>query len=169
MFVLVRAVVYASLFIGTLLVFVPARLLAWSGIAAPSRFGAGQGLGALLTCAGGMLALSCVLAFALVGRGTPAPFDPPRRLVAWGPYRWVRNPMYVGAGTAVSGAALYYHSLPLFAYAVAFLLAMHGFVVWYEEPALRRMFGREYEEYCRRVGRWWPRAGSGPVAPDSGA
>jgi protein-S-isoprenylcysteine O-methyltransferase Ste14 len=168
-FVLVRAVVYATLFIGALLVFIPARLVAWSGVSAPSRFGADQVLGLLLAGVGAMLALSCILAFAFIGRGTPAPFDPPRRLVARGPYRWVRNPMYLGASAAVSGAALYYHSLPLFAYAVAFLLTMHGFVVLYEEPVLRRMFGREYEEYCRRVGRWWPPAGSGPVAPDSGA
>ena len=156
MFILVRAVVYACLFIGVLLVFLPARVVTESGIAAPTHLGAEQVLGVLLTSAGGILAVSCILTFVFIGRGTPAPFDPPRRLVVRGPYRWVRNPMYLGAGIALIGAALYYNSLPLFAYGAAFLLAMHLFVVLYEEPVLTRMFGHEYEEYCRRVGRWWP-------------
>ena len=160
MFVLVRAIVYASLFIGLLLVFLPAQLVTRSGIAAPAQFGPEQGVGLLFAAAGGILAVSCILAFVFIGRGTPAPFDPPRQLVVRGPYQWVRNPMYLGAGTALLGAALYYNSLPLLAYGTGFLLAMHLFVVLYEEPVLRRTFGREYEEYCRRVGRWWPRVGS---------
>ncbi|HEX3233506.1 MAG TPA: isoprenylcysteine carboxylmethyltransferase family protein [Gemmatimonadales bacterium] len=157
MFTLVRAVVYASLFIGLLLVFLPAQVVARSGIAAPGQVGAIQVLGILLAVAGGTLAVSCILTFAFIGRGTPAPFDPPRRLVVRGPYRWVRNPMYVGATTALLGAALYYESLPLFVYGAGFLVLMHLFVIVYEEPTLRRTFGGEYKEYCRRVGRWWPR------------
>ena len=105
------------------------------------------------------LALWCVLTFALVGRGTPAPFDPPRRLVVRGPYRFVRNPMYIGAAIALAGAALFYRSLPLLGYLALFLLVTHLFVCVYEEPTLRRAFGAEYEAYCRRVRRWWPRGG----------
>jgi len=105
---------------------------------------------------GGALALWCVATFALVGKGTPAPFDPPRRLVMRGPYRIVRNPMYLGAVFALAGAALYYESWPLVGYTALFLLATHLFVVWYEEPTLRRTFGQEYDAYCRRVRRWWP-------------
>ena len=101
--------------------------------------------------------MCCVLTFALLGRGTPAPFDPPRRLVIRGPYRFVRNPMYIGAGLALGGAALFYNSVWLLAYVVLFLLAAHIFVVWYEEPTLRRTFGEEYDSYCRRVRRWWPK------------
>lgn len=157
MFILARALVYATLFIGLLLVFLPARVIAWSGIAAPGRVGVLQVLGGILAVAGGVLAVSCILAFAFIGRGTPAPFDPPRRLVVRGPYRLVRNPMYIGAATALLGAALYYESLPLFAYVAVFLLVTYLFVRVYEEPVLRRSFGDEYEEYCRRVGRWWPR------------
>jgi protein-S-isoprenylcysteine O-methyltransferase Ste14 len=65
--------------------------------------------------------------------------------------------MYIGAGLALAGAALFYESLQLLAYAGIFLLAMHLFVVLYEEPTLRRTFGSEYEGYCGRVKRWWPR------------
>jgi len=92
-----------------------------------------------------------------VGRGTPAPFDPPRRLVIRGPYRFVRNPMYVGAGLALAGAALFYESLPLLAYGGVFLLACHLFVLSYEEPTLKRTFGPDYEAYCHHVNRWRPR------------
>ena len=106
MFVLLRAVVYASLFIGVLLVYLPAQLVARTGIAPPARLGAEQLLGLLLVITGGVLAVSCIVGFVFLGRGTPAPFDPPRRLVVRGPYRWVRNPMYAGAGTAMLGAAL---------------------------------------------------------------
>ena len=156
MFVLVRALVYATLFIGLLLVFLPARVIARSGISAPGRVGPLQLLGGSLAAAGAVLAVSCILAFVFIGRGTPAPFDPPRRLVVRGPYRFVRNPMYLGATAALLGAALYYESAPLAGYAAVFLTVMHLFVVVHEEPSLRRKFGEEYDEYCRRVGRWWP-------------
>ena len=156
MFVLVRAVTYASLFIGLVLVFVPAQLLSSRGIARPDAIGSLQGIGMLVALAGGALAAWCILSFAVVGRGTPAPFDPPRRLVVRGPYAVVRNPMYVGAGLALAGASLFYESLALLGYAAAFFLVTHLFVVSYEEPTLRRTFGAEYEAYCRRVWRWWP-------------
>jgi protein-S-isoprenylcysteine O-methyltransferase Ste14 len=65
--------------------------------------------------------------------------------------------MYLGAGLALTGAALFYQSIRMLAYAGVFLVITHVFVVWYEEPTLRRMFDGDYEEYCRRVGRWWPR------------
>ena len=154
--VLVRAAVYAALFIGFLLVFVPWRLVDWSGLTRPPGIGAAQIGGACIVLAGGTLAFWCVLTFVLVGRGTPAPFDPPRRLVVSGPYRFVRNPMYIGADLALAGAALFYRSLPLLGYAVLFGLATCLFVIWYEEPTLKRLFGAEYDEYRRRVNRWWP-------------
>jgi len=156
MFILARALVYATLFVGTLLVFLPARVISWSGISSPAQLGAPQLVGAALTAAGALLAVACILVFAFVGRGTPAPFDPPRRLVVRGPYRVVRNPMYVGALVALVGAAVYYESVPLAAYAAVFLIAVELFVRFYEEPTLRRSFGAEYVEYTQRVGRWWP-------------
>jgi protein-S-isoprenylcysteine O-methyltransferase Ste14 len=156
MFIVARAVVYATLFISFFLIFVPARVLTSSGIVAPTTFGLWQAAGLFLAAAGAALAVSCVLTFALVGKGTPAPFDPPRRLVVRGPYRFVRNPMYIGAALAMTGAAIYYQSVALFAYVVVFLLVTHTFVVTYEEPTLRRTFGKDYEAYCARIGRWRP-------------
>lgn len=164
MFILVRALTYATLFIGLVLVFLPARVLSESGVMRPSAFGAAQTLGMLVATIGAAVAVWCVLTFALVGRGTPAPFDPPRRLVVRGPYKHVRNPMYLGAATALAGAALFYQSAALGLYAGAFLLLTHAFVRFYEEPTLRATFGAEYAEYCRDVRRWRPRLRVGPRA-----
>ncbi len=156
MFVLVRTLTYATLFIALVLIYVPGRLLSWSGIVRPASIEVQQIVGMAIGIAGAIIALWCVFTFAFIGRGTPAPFDPPRRLVIQGPYHFVRNPMYIGAGLALAGAALFYESMPLLGYTVFFFLVTHLSVVWYEEPALRRTFGQEYETYCRRVKRWWP-------------
>jgi len=156
---LARAIAYATLFVGLVLIFFPAQVLAAAGVPTPARFGAPQIAGMALGAAGGAVALWCVLAFALIGRGTPAPFDPPRRLVVRGRYRHVRNPMYLGACTVLAGAALFYETGALCAYAGGFLVLMHLFVVRYEEPTLRRTFGEEYDRYCRQVRRWCPRLG----------
>jgi protein-S-isoprenylcysteine O-methyltransferase Ste14 len=157
MFVFARATTYSALFIGLLLIFLPSQILSSTGIVPPAAIGASQLAGILLGVVGAALALACILTFVIVGRGTPAPFDPPRRLVVRGPYRLVRNPMYLGAGLALAGAALFYQSMPLLGYAGAFLFVTQLFVVLYEEPVLRQTFDRDYEEYCRRAGRWWPK------------
>jgi protein-S-isoprenylcysteine O-methyltransferase Ste14 len=124
-FVLARAATYSALFVGLLLIFLPTRILTSTGIIQPAAIGAWQGAGMLLGASGAALALACILTFVFVGRGTPAPFDPPRRLVVQGPYRFVRNPMYLGAGFAIAGAALFYQSIPLLGYALLFLVIAH--------------------------------------------
>jgi len=155
--VLIRAVAYASLFIGVVLVYLPGQTLSRARIERPRDLGPAQAVGGVAVFVGAALALWCIAAFAFLGRGTPAPFDPPRHLVVRGPYRYLRNPMYLGATLALAGASLFYEATALAAYAVGFVLLMHLFVVLYEEPALAATFGREYQEYCRRVSRWWPR------------
>ncbi|HMG17863.1 MAG TPA: methyltransferase, partial [Gemmatimonadales bacterium] len=141
MLALVRATVYATLFISVFLVFIPEQILIATGITRPTEIGALHSVGLVLVVLGGALAIWCILTFALVGKGTPAPFDPPRKLVAAGPYRWVRNPMYIGAATALAGAALFYQSAALVAFAAGFVVAAHMFVVLFEEPTLERNFG----------------------------
>lgn len=157
MLVFFRAITFATLFIAFFLVYIPADVLSRTGIVRPSSIGWEQVAGFVIGTIGAAIALWCVLTFALAGKGTPAPFDPPRRLVIRGPYRFVRNPMYIGATLALTGASLYYWSPGLLAYTGIFLLACHIFAVAYEEPTLRRTFGQEYEEYSARVRRWWPK------------
>lgn len=156
---LLRALAYASIFVALLLVFLPARVLDATGVSRPAGVGIPQAAGLALLLLGAALAAWCVVVFALRGRGTPAPFDPPRRLVTSGPYRFVRNPMYSGAVLALAGAALFYGSAALLGYAALFWFAAHLLVVVYEEPALNRSFGAAYEVYRARTGRWWPRPG----------
>ena len=107
--------------------------------------------------AGTALYVWCVWNFAAVGRGTPGLWDAPRRVVAAGPYRWVRNPIYHAALLIVGGQAWLFLSLPLLAYAAAMAVFFHLFVVSYAEPRLRRRFGTAYLDYRRAVPRWIPR------------
>jgi protein-S-isoprenylcysteine O-methyltransferase Ste14 len=99
----------------------------------------------------------CVTLFATRGRGTPAPWDAPRRFVALGPYRLVRNPMYLGMGSVVLGEAVLFASWLLALYLIVLLLVWHAFVVLWEEPSLERTFGEEYRSYRGAVPRWLPR------------
>jgi protein-S-isoprenylcysteine O-methyltransferase Ste14 len=114
-------------------------------------------LGLALLAAGFSLWLWTVRLFATIGRGTLAPWEPPRRLVVEGPYRHLRNPMIVAVVTALAGEALLFGSLPLAAWAAVFFAINDiGFRV-YEEPGLERRFGEEYRAYRRAVPRWLPR------------
>jgi len=111
----------------------------------------------VVIAAGVALYVWCVWNFAAVGRGTPGPWDAPRQVVATGPYRWVRNPIYLAALLVVLGQAWLFMSLPLLAYAGAMALCCHLFVIGYEEPMLRRRFGSAYLDYRNAVPRWVPR------------
>ena len=91
------------------------------------------------------------------GRGTPAPIDPPKELVAVGFYRYVRNPMYVGIFLMLIGHFLWFEYWNLLTYTIIVFLAFHTFVIFYEEPTLKRKFGAAYEDYLNRVPRWFPR------------
>ena len=146
MFVLVRAVTYAALFIGFVLVYLPGRFLSWSGVVAPATIGAPQLAGMILVAIGTAIALWCVFTFVFIGKGTPAPFDPPRKLVIRGPYRFVRNPMYIGAGMTLAGAALLLR-VAIDLRLCRLVLSHYSSVrwMWSEEPTLRRTFGDEYE------------------------
>lgn len=105
------------------------------------------------------VALRCVRDFGRTGRGTPAPVAPPKRLVVVGFYRYVRNPMYLGLLVGWAGLWVVFGRANLVAIGVASVVALGAalFVRLYEEPTLRKLFGPEYEEYCRNVHRWIPR------------
>ena len=95
--------------------------------------------------------------FLVQGRGTPAPIDPPKELVAIGFYRYVRNPMYVGVLAIIIGHFLWFGYWSLLIYAIVVFLGFNTFVAYYEEPTLKRQFGAAYEDYLKRVPRWIPR------------
>jgi protein-S-isoprenylcysteine O-methyltransferase Ste14 len=114
-------------------------------------------VGAALIGAGLLVLVPAFVRFAREGLGTPAPVAPTERLVVGGPYRYVRNPMYLAVGSLIVGQALLFGRLWLLSYAAAFFAAVIAFVYLYEEPALRRRFGAEYEAYRAAVPGWWPR------------
>jgi protein-S-isoprenylcysteine O-methyltransferase Ste14 len=95
--------------------------------------------------------------FALQGRGTPAPVLPTERLVATGPYRYVRNPMYVAVVAIIWGQGLLLGSSRVIVYGLAIWAAFHLFVLFFEEPRERGRFGDQYERYRAAVPRWIPR------------
>ena len=107
--------------------------------------------------AGAALYAWCVWNFAAVGGGTPGPWDAPARVVAAGPYRWVRNPIYLAALLIVLGEAWLFLSPALVAYAAVMALFFHLFITGYEERTLDRRFGRSYQDYRATVPRWIPR------------
>ena len=115
-------------------------------------------LGAIVLVGGLAILLDCFLRFALEGRGTPSPVAPTETLVVTGLYRYVRNPMYVAVLSIILGQAFVFGSVPLLAYAALVAVLFHAFVIGYEEPTLRRQFGRSYETYSRHVHRWRPRS-----------
>lgn len=122
----------------------PGAPLAWAG-----RLG---GVG--LFTAGLALFAWTVRLFIQVGRGTLAPWDPTRALVAAGPYRWSRNPMISGVVLMLAGQALYAGSWKLGLYAAAVFAVNHIYFILSEEPALERRFGQPYRDYKARVPRW---------------
>lgn len=156
MLTFLRALIYATLFVALFLVIVPQRILRVSGYVGGDSYGFVELTGLGLVGLGSALVLWCLAAFAFVGKGTAAPFDPPRSLVVVGPYRFVRNPIYIGAVVAMLGAALVLRSGWLVLYALAVFIVTHLLVILYEEPHLRRVFGQAYEEYLRTVHRWIP-------------
>ena len=150
-----RMAVTGTLYLGTTLGLLPWLLLRTE--AARGEFGPWKWLALPPFLLGAYLTLRCGRDFARIGEGTPAPFDPPKKFVPRGPYRLVRNPMYVGGILLLLGFGLYLASAAITLLGLAAFLLVHIFVVAAEEPGLRKRFGREYEEYCQAVPRWIPR------------
>jgi protein-S-isoprenylcysteine O-methyltransferase Ste14 len=152
----VRSLLWAVLLPGLFAGYVPWRYFGLRSVSLDLRQPAhwagllGIGLGTALLAV-------CILEFARSGRGTLSPVDPPRKLVIRGPYRFVRNPMYLAVTLIVLGEVLLTRSRGLFVWWAAWFALVNLIVLGYEEPALRRQFGAAYEQYAAAVRRWLPR------------
>ena len=157
-----RAIVYAGVFIGLWIWLAYGAHLRDDpfGLRLPDR---AAPIGVALMAIGLGVMGVCVATFVVRGRGTPAPFDPPHAFVASGPYRWVRNPMYIGMFVFLVGYALCAVSFAALLVAFAMLAVTHLVAVLYEEPSLARRFGDPYREYRRTTPRWIPRPPRGRV------
>ena len=151
---LLGSVLFLVIAPGTIAGLIPYGLTGWRMAPAPLPV---RVLGGLLVAAGLALLLECFGRFAVQGRGTPAPIAPPDRLVVTGPYRRVRNPMYVAVTAMILGQAALLGDARLVGYAALIWTAFHGFVLAYEEPTLRRSFPDDFARYAAAVPRWIPR------------
>lgn len=149
---ILKTLIFTIVVPGTVGVYIPYTLRG----AGPHAISALGLLGLAPVAVGVAVYLWCAWDFATFGRGTPLPLDAPKRLVARGLYRFVRNPMYVGVLLVLLGQALWFESVRTVWYALAAALFFHLFVVVYEEPTLERKFGESYAEYCKKVSRWIP-------------
>ena len=138
-------------------VVIPYLLLALTGASPSARPPAFRLFGLVLIFFGAMIYAWSAWTFTFVGKGTPAPFDPPRELVVKGPFRYVRNPIYVFIIIVLVGEAILLQNSALVIYTALAILFLHLWVVFYEEPTLRKRFGKSYEVYCASVSRWFPR------------
>ena len=156
MLLFLRSLLWTILLPGFFAVYLPWQFFgldrAWLDFSGPAQL-----VGHTLIGLGAAQLIACIVEFATSGRGTLSPVDPPRHLVVRGLYRYVRNPMYLGVMTMVTGELLVTRSAPLAIYLLVWFACVNLFVMGYEEPTLRRQFGADYDAYCRQVGRWIPR------------
>jgi protein-S-isoprenylcysteine O-methyltransferase Ste14 len=152
-FALVRTAIFTAVVPGVVAGYLPLRVIGRDG-EMPRGW---SYIGVVPTIVGLVIYAWTAFDFAWTGRGTPAPFDPPRRFVIRGLYRYVRNPMYVGVLLVIVGEALMRRSWRTIGYAAAVATMFAGLVIFLEEPLLQSRFGDSYSEYCARVPRWLPR------------
>jgi protein-S-isoprenylcysteine O-methyltransferase Ste14 len=160
-----RALFFAILIPGTTVVLIPSLLLRREERTGPFTFQPLRLQGLVLLVGGAAALFWCIRDFAVSGRGTLAPVDPPRKLVRVGLYRHVRNPMYLAVLVTLFGEALFFGSRTLAIYAGVVWLVFHAFVRLYEEPRLRELFGADYDAYRALVPRWIPRLRAGSATP----
>lgn len=114
-------------------------------------------LGILLLFLGVFFVAYTNKSFLKIGKGTLAPWDPPKKLVVDGAYQHVRNPMISGVLMIVLGEALIFSSIELFILFILFFIINHIYFVYFEEPGLIKRFGDDYINYMKNVPRWIPR------------
>lgn len=149
----ILAVLITILIPGTLFFFLP-FLLIWLGYFNLFTLPALQYLAWIAWFAGGVLAVWTISDFWMKGRGTPAPNAPPHELVVSGPYRFTRNPMYLGALLILLGYVFWAQTWVQLVYFMLAWIGLHVMLIYFEEPNLRKRYGAAYEAYCRHTPRW---------------
>jgi protein-S-isoprenylcysteine O-methyltransferase Ste14 len=156
LWILTRSCLYSLIAAGVAVFWIP---LKWFERRAhwPAEWGGLQWIGATAILAGAIVYAYALWLFAARGRGTPLFFDPTRKLVWRGLYKWVRNPMYLALAAVIGGEGLFLRSWHIGVYWVCVVCSLHLLVRLHEENVLRDRFGAVYEDYKRSVPRWLPR------------
>ena len=110
--------------------------------------------GFILLTAGMLLHLPSAHIFKVIGKGTPVPIEPPKKLVRVGLYKYSRNPMYLGIFLILLGGFFIFGHFLLLIYALLFFLFFHFYIILVEEPKLKERFGQDYFDYLKTVPRW---------------
>lgn len=165
---LLKSILFTFLGPGILTIAIPTVIL-HSGAALTLEIAGLRYVGLIVLIAGAGIACWCMWAFVAIGHGMPTSVNPPVEFVAKGLYRTIRNPMYAGVLLIIFGEAWYYASWALLLHGLLAWLALHLFVVRYEEPSLHRRFGAAYDRYVQTVPRWVPRVGAMKAIPSSSA
>ena len=153
----IKTLLWSIFVAGTVLIIVPYLLLSSRFDSFRVSLSYFRFFGLIPILIGVMLYVWCAWYFTFIGKGTPAPFDPPKELVINGAYQYVRNPIYVFVALTLTGEAILFETTILVVYATLAVIVFSLWVVLYEEPSLKRRFGESYERYCERVSRWFPR------------
>ena len=153
---IIKTLIFTIVVPGSITIAIPYFLLSSRLRRYSLEIGAPRFLGIVLIALGAVFYLWCAWDFAIAGKGTPAPLDPPKLLVRRGLYRLTRNPIYLGVLLLLIGETILFESLTLLVYALVLWMVFHLFVISYEEPTLKRQFGGAYDEYCSAVPRWVP-------------
>lgn len=151
---ILKATIITLLMPGTVILLIPYLILCQSGVTDWPNISSVTVLASIAGLAGLAVLLYCIWEFAVHGKGTLAPIDPPKVLVVHGVYRYTRNPMYLAIIVVLLSETLFFNNLWLLIYATLALLGFHLFVILYEEPRLRSQFGESYKEYFKAVPRW---------------
>ena len=153
---ILKTILFILVLPGTVIVLIPYFLLTSRFELFFPKLGIFRFLGVFPILIGAAIGLWCIWDFLITGKGTPAPFDPPKKLVKKGLYRFVRNPMYLSSAFMLLGGVLLFESMVLLVYTIFVILAFHLLVTCYEEPVLKRRFGDSYKDYFSTVPRWIP-------------
>jgi protein-S-isoprenylcysteine O-methyltransferase Ste14 len=151
-----KSVFFTLLLPGTVTVLLPYAIVGPDVVTLVAPWGLSQYIGLTLIVTGAAVLFWSIVDFAIHGRGTLAPVDPPKELLVRGPYRYVRNPMYVGVLTVLLGETVFFRSISLLWYAIVVLAVFTVVILAYEEPVLRAQFGESYTCYVSSVRRWIP-------------
>ena len=152
-------------------VLIPALILVLTGdyrVAGDAGSLLASAAGLALIGIGATLVVRAIALFVRIGQGTLAPWDPTRVLIAEGLYRYSRNPMKAGLFLVLIGESLLLGSRAIAIWAAAFIVVNVLYIRYFEEPGLKRRFGRAYADYCKRVPRWFGLGKRGLAGSDRG-
>jgi protein-S-isoprenylcysteine O-methyltransferase Ste14 len=153
---IIRTIIIGFVFVGTVVVIISLYLSSINYEKLSFELGIIRYSGFIPLIIGAYISLYCVKDFIIQGKGTPAPFDPPKELVVKGFYKYLRNPMYFGLFLFILGEVLIFSSIEILIYLLLLIIICNLFVIFYEEPKLLNEFGDSYKNYCKEVSRWIP-------------